>query len=334
MNIKSTKSIKPIFLISQPRAGSTLLQRIISSSKEIHTLSEPWFLLSLYDSYLKDNVSLTAYGYATTKDAIKSLIKNDKAVYNDAFRDSIRVFANNFYNKLSPKNTKYFLDKTPRYYYIINELARDFSDSKIIILYRNPLDVLSSMINAWGKGSFNHMHAYLDDLLIAPRKLIDPNLKKFPNIIYVNYEDLVSNPSKQIEILKSFFDNEIDLDTSSLNTIKIGGGSLGDEYQSKREIDKSSLNKFVKTINNPIRSIVFLIYLRYLGKEIISEMGYDYKNLEKKCTFFSLRRFSFKYLLKDFFTIIWGLIIFIFQPNIHLKRLKFLFRKKIPPYLQ
>ena len=92
-------------------------------------------------------------------------------------------------------------------------------------------------------------------------------------------------------MLKSFFDNEIDLDTSSLNTIKIGGGSLGDEFQSNREIDKSSLNKFVKTINNPIRSIVFLIYLRYLGKEIISEMGYDYKNLEKKCTFFSSRRF-------------------------------------------
>ena len=92
-----------------------------------------WFLLSLYDAYIKDNVSLTAYGYATTKDAIQSLIKNDKADYSDAFRDSIRVFANNFYNKLSPKNTKYFLDKTPRYYYIINELARDFSDAKIII---------------------------------------------------------------------------------------------------------------------------------------------------------------------------------------------------------
>ena len=50
--------------------------------------------------------------------------------------------------------------------------------------YRN--SVLGS-IDHLKNPSLSHMHAYLDDLLIAPRKLIDPKLKKFPNIIYVNY---------------------------------------------------------------------------------------------------------------------------------------------------
>lgn len=34
-----------MFLISQPRAGSTLLQRILGSHPDIHTVSEPWLML-------------------------------------------------------------------------------------------------------------------------------------------------------------------------------------------------------------------------------------------------------------------------------------------------
>ena len=34
-----------IFLISLPRSGSTLLQRIIGGHKDIHTTAEPWLML-------------------------------------------------------------------------------------------------------------------------------------------------------------------------------------------------------------------------------------------------------------------------------------------------
>ena len=34
-----------IFLISQPRAGSTLTQRILGTHREIYTVSEPWIML-------------------------------------------------------------------------------------------------------------------------------------------------------------------------------------------------------------------------------------------------------------------------------------------------
>ena len=34
-----------IFLISQPRAGSTMSQRILGSHPNIYTVSEPWILL-------------------------------------------------------------------------------------------------------------------------------------------------------------------------------------------------------------------------------------------------------------------------------------------------
>ena len=34
-----------VFLISQPRAGSTMVQKILAGHPEIHTLAEPWVAL-------------------------------------------------------------------------------------------------------------------------------------------------------------------------------------------------------------------------------------------------------------------------------------------------
>ncbi|WP_189477523.1 sulfotransferase [Halioglobus pacificus] len=34
-----------IFLISQPRSGSTLTQRLIATHEEVFTRSEPWLML-------------------------------------------------------------------------------------------------------------------------------------------------------------------------------------------------------------------------------------------------------------------------------------------------
>lgn len=42
-----------IFLISQPRAGSTMLQKVLGSHPEIHTVSEPWVALPPSSPYEK-----------------------------------------------------------------------------------------------------------------------------------------------------------------------------------------------------------------------------------------------------------------------------------------
>lgn len=47
-----------IFLISQPRSGSTLTQRILGSHPDIHTLAEPW--LMLHPSYGMKSVGYDA----------------------------------------------------------------------------------------------------------------------------------------------------------------------------------------------------------------------------------------------------------------------------------
>ena len=39
--------MKPIFIVSFPRSGSTLLQRILSTSSDIATAPEPWVALPI-----------------------------------------------------------------------------------------------------------------------------------------------------------------------------------------------------------------------------------------------------------------------------------------------
>ena len=45
VNEKTMKS--PIFIFSLPRAGSTLLQRVLMGHPEIASIAEPWLLLPL-----------------------------------------------------------------------------------------------------------------------------------------------------------------------------------------------------------------------------------------------------------------------------------------------
>ena len=67
-----------IFLISQPRAGSTLLQRMLHEHSKIATVGEPWFLLPA----LKDDFELKVgrkanYDKKLANLAIKEFISNN-----------------------------------------------------------------------------------------------------------------------------------------------------------------------------------------------------------------------------------------------------------------
>ena len=57
------------------------------------------------------------------------------------------------YREISKKNRNddfiYFLDKTPRYYWILNEIHELFPEAKYIYLTRNPINVFSSTMTSW-----------------------------------------------------------------------------------------------------------------------------------------------------------------------------------------
>ena len=155
-----------IFLISQPRSGSTLTQKILGTHSKIYTRSEPWIML--HPSYsLKSNGIQAEYNYENERTAFKSFI-NDLPKGEETYIKELRKMYLNLYSKYLYKNKyDYFLDKTPRYYLIIDELLKIFPSAKYIILIRNPLAVLGSIINTWTQEDWLSLNRYKHDLYDA-----------------------------------------------------------------------------------------------------------------------------------------------------------------------
>ena len=127
------KPIKPIFLISLPRSGSTLLQRVLITHPEIDSYSESWLLLPLIQS-LKESDTIANYGHRICTVALNAIIGEMGGV--EYYYEVLRQFVMNIYSQICSKGSKYYLDKTPRYYLIINDIARLFPDAKYIFLFR------------------------------------------------------------------------------------------------------------------------------------------------------------------------------------------------------
>jgi len=188
-----------IFLISQPRAGSTLLQRILGGHQDIHTVAEPWLMLHpLY--------ALKAKGIETEYDS--NLARNglDDFLLNvpeglDLYYEAVREMATVLYDrKLALSGKSYFLDKTPRYYLIISELYRTFPKAKFIILLRNPMAVLSSTLDTWFGNKIDILKKSLNykDLIEGPRYLIEGIEHLKEDAIVAHYEDLVVDPEQTV----------------------------------------------------------------------------------------------------------------------------------------
>ena len=142
----------PIFIFSLPRSGSTLLQRILMSHSQICSIAEPWILLPQF-YMLKKNGTLSDYSSLTAYKAVTDFVENLPKKHKD-YKNSLRDFVLDLYQKQCQNNERYFLDKTPRYYLIIDEIIDLFPDAKFIFLFRNPVHIYASSINTWGQWTF------------------------------------------------------------------------------------------------------------------------------------------------------------------------------------
>ena len=133
---KGLQNKKIIFLFSLPRSGSTLLQRILMAHDKINSISEPWLLLPLFYT-LRQKECSADYDTQTCDIAMQDFIEKLPNKQNDYF-EAIKFFTESLYNKISDNKNIYFLDKTPRYYLIIPEIAKTFPNAKFIFLFRNP----------------------------------------------------------------------------------------------------------------------------------------------------------------------------------------------------
>ncbi|MRT17168.1 sulfotransferase [Vitellibacter sp. q18] len=217
-----------IFIISQPRSGSTYLQNLLSNNPWVNTCSEPWLLLQ-FANQIKP--SLLSAGFNTT-------------LANDAFHDYLTKFPEldfqadikqiilKLYGPMA-RGYLYVIDKTPRYWELLEELPQLFPNSKIIVLKRHPVEVLRSIIKTWDRDTVPSLGEFANDLLYAPKRIHDFGIlqRENPNVKLLKYEDLVSAPKAVIEPLYQWLGleySEAVLQTEANTKYK---GKYGDPFQ-------------------------------------------------------------------------------------------------------
>ena len=271
-----------IFLISQPRAGSTMTQRILASHPDIHTVSEPW--LMLHPLYAMRSQGYEAeYNAALARTALKGFFE-EVSSDEDAYFVGVRKMCGHFYNcALNSSNKSYFLDKTPRYYHIIPELHKTFPQASFIILFRNPLSVACSIFSTWGKEEWFNLDLYKEDLTFAPAKLIDGIKQLGKNCLTLSYEDLLVNSESEIRRVCNFLGVQFSVKMLEYGACNLPRWQYGDQdlvYQKVRP-DPGNLDKWILSVKSPHIWQVTNEYLEYLGHDTLSQMGYSYRELRK-----------------------------------------------------
>ena len=96
----------------------------------------------------------------------------------------------NLYEGLAGRRVRYFLDKTPRYGLVVDEIVRLFPDGRLIFLWRNPLAALASRLRTWGHGRWCPENWYVDlfDMLTV---LVRSYQKYGGRAVSLRFEDLV-----------------------------------------------------------------------------------------------------------------------------------------------
>ncbi|MGN7411867.1 sulfotransferase family protein [Paenibacillus sp. SAF-068] len=271
-----------VFLLCVPRSGSSLSTVMLQNHSRIFATQEMWFLMNLVDLPKADS---RAYGGS-------SIIRQfyNAMVSEDVFEKACRSFALEIYNGfLEGSGADFIVDKSPRYYYMLEWLDRLFPQSKRIHLQRNPLAIAASFkkVNRHTGEGFDLIHSLQSpklnmksvDLTLGMLRLNEYFAKPHANAYELQYERLVSSPQEELEKLCAFLGISYEqgmeqygqfLDSAKSDMFYSMG--VGDPFlSSHQEAHQDSVNNW-KNILEPHE---VELYCRVMGADLFHRMGYS-----------------------------------------------------------
>jgi sulfotransferase family protein len=243
---------QPLFLFSLPRTGSTLLQAMLAEHDQISTANETWLLLPYLYSLQSQGV-YAEYGHGAAAAGIGDLcqfMRGGRAGYLQEMKElALRV-----YERASAPGSVYFVDKTPRYHLVVEDILSLFEDGRFVFLWRNPLAVVASMLDS-GIGVGRHKI----DLFAGLANLVDAFAHHGDRCLALRYEDLVADAGGQMSRLLGYLD--------------LPGEDVA------LPVDREPLEKWQGVLGTPLRRAWCRRYLRWIGDERLRVMGYDLDEL-------------------------------------------------------
>jgi len=230
-NKKEFDDRKIIFVCGLPRSGTTLVEQILSSHKEVIGIGEVEYL----------------------EKSIDNIFINEGKILNQKFIENINsnqnILNDEYFNYLDLYNyqSNVIIDKTPHNFRWIGFIRVFFPNAKIVLCERNIKDNFLSLYKNYF-ASMKHMGWTFDPNKIVEYCKVYKDLIKFwktkySNFIYeINYDKLVLDKESEIKSLLKYCD--LDWDPSCLTHYKskktiINTVSI---YQARKPIYSSSSN--------------------------------------------------------------------------------------------
>ena len=269
-----------IFIISQPRSGSTLLQRVLAGHPTVQTSAETWLMLHpLYA--LKESGIKSEFNHRWARRGVQDFLTH----YTDGdevYIRALRNWAGEIYgNALHRSGKVHFIDKTPRYFFIVPELARVLPEAKFVFLLRNPLAVLASELKTYVKDKWEILSRFEPDLRQAPDLLLAGMSELDDAAIPVRYESFVINPESELRSLcdrlgLSFLPAMLDYAKTPAPTGRMNDPVGIHKHQAPSQ---SSVEKWRWMLDDPQACHFAEAYLRDLGPDTLNAFGYPYESL-------------------------------------------------------
>ncbi len=268
--------MRPVFILSLPRSGSSWLQRLLSaSSSRVASADEPWLLLPLIYA-MRDHGAVSEYGHATACRAIRSFF--DRLPDGDAvFGRLVRQFAEGAYASHCHDGQDVFIDKTPHYSLIGDEILRYFPQCKMVILLRNPLAVAASVCEIWGNGAWVVHKCEIAFRLGLPNLLRLAEMED-ERIVVVRYEDLQQDTEATVSRLCDALGIERDRlpDGAAAVPTKRAAGALGDtKYLRKNAVLGENSVTWPEYFRSPFRRGWAANLRRDVGLDRLDRFGYN-----------------------------------------------------------
>lgn len=290
---------RPIFIAGYMHTGTTLTQQVLGRHDQVFTgggetrhFSHLSVIKRKYpdlndDEVLADYVAyllqVICTGYSrvnldnTDQDPLQviascGLTSEDvEALLSEArLNRDHAVLMGTAYDYLTAKAGKErWLDKSPGYVMVLDSILELFPESKVIVLVRDPRDILASKLRRSQKqGNYDPLWDTIS--WRAAVRAGDNARSKYPDrIIRVRYEDLVSDPQHEFRRITEFLDLEYDdkmLSVDWVNTATVGVSGPG--------IGTSAIGKWRKSLPE---SDVFVC--QQLAKEEMVRNGYQLEDL-------------------------------------------------------